>query len=84
MREERKNQTPSCLGEGAKKLSARAKETAPEDMIETATRIILGERGAEAPPEGKPPLRAFLTPFLFGCLFSASLFGAAAALIFIW
>jgi len=75
MHRERKKDTPETLGAGAKKLSARVRENAPSDMIETATRIILGERG-EKLPEGKPPKRAFFVPFLFGCLFSASLFGA--------
>ena len=62
---------------GVKKPSAREKASVPSDMIETATRIILGEQEEEN-PKGKTQKRTFLMPFLFGCLFSAFLFGAVA------
>ena len=77
MKEERKKDSAVFLKkERSEKDAAFAQgKSAQEDMIKTAARIILGERGVPS-PQRRGERKSFFAPFLLGCLFSALAYGA--------
>ena len=82
MKEERKKDSAVFLKKerNEKDAATAQKQSAAEDMIKTAARIILGERGEKA-PEKRGERKSFFAPFLLGCLFSALIFCAAVLAI---